>query len=116
MSDPRFFVYMLQSTSRHALYIGLTNLLTARVVEHRGHKYPDSFSAKYRTWRLVYYEEFSDAEAAFDRERQLKGWSRAKKEALIVRMNPHWHDLMADWEEKFGIEFRLDGRIVAKSR
>ncbi|HET9741868.1 MAG TPA: GIY-YIG nuclease family protein [Terriglobales bacterium] len=114
MSDRRYFVYMLQSLSRHALYIGLTNLLTARVIEHRSGKYPGSFSAKYRTWRLVYYEEFSDAEAAWDRERQVKGWSRAKKEALMVTMNPHCRDLIAEWEEKYGIEFQLDGRIVAK--
>ena len=112
--DRRYFVYMLQSTSRHTLYIGFTNFLIGRVIEHRTRKYPNSFSAKYRTWRLVYYEEYGDSEAAFDRERQLKGWSRAKKEALIVRMNPHWRDLIAEWEDKYGLEFRLDGRITAK--
>src|SRR5437868_15399597 len=79
MFDRRYFVYMLQSVSRRALYIGMTNFLIARVIEHRTRKYPDSFSAKYKTWRLVYYEEYGDAEAALDRERQLKGWSRAKK-------------------------------------
>ena len=62
----------------------------------------------------MYYEEFGDAEAAHERERQLKGWSRAKKETLIVRLNPRWRDLIAEWEEKYGLEFRLDGRIEAK--
>ena len=114
MFDRRYFVYMLQSTSRHTLYIGFTNFLIGRVIEHRTQKHSNSFSAKYRTWRLVYYEEYGDSEAAFERERQLKGWSRAKKEALIVRLNPHWRDLIAAWEEKYGLEFRLDGRIVAK--
>jgi putative endonuclease len=85
-----------------------------RVIEHRTHKYANSFSAKYRMWRLVYYEEYGDAEAALDRERQLKGWSRAKKEALIMKLNPKWRDIIGEWEDKYGLEFRLDGRITAK--
>jgi putative endonuclease len=114
MFDRRYFVYMLQSVSRHALYIGFTNFLIARVLEHRTRRYPNSFTAKYRTWRLVYYEEFADAEGAHLRERQLKGWSRAKKEGLILQMNPHWRDLISEWEEKYGLEFGLDGRITAR--
>ena len=109
-----YSVYILQSTSRRTLYIGFTKLLIGRVLEHRTRKHPDSFSAKYRTWRLVYYEEFGDSATAFARERQLKGWSRAKKEALIVSTNPHWKDFVKDWEEKYGLEFHLDGRITAK--
>ena len=108
-----YSVYILQSVSRHTLYIGFTKLLIARVLEHRTRKHSNSFSAKYRTWRLVYYEDFADSAAAFARERQLKGWSRAKKEALIVRLNPHWRDLVAEWEDKYGLEFHLDGRITA---
>ena len=109
-----YSVYILQSTSRHALYIGFTKCLVSRVIEHRARSHPKSFTAQYRTWRLVYYEEFGDSGAAFARERQLKGWSRAKKEALITRMNPHWRDLVSLWEEKYGVEFRLNGRMVAK--
>jgi putative endonuclease len=78
--DRRYFVYMLQSVSRRALYIGFTNFLIARVLEHRTRRYPNAFTAKYRTWRLVYFEEFGDAEAAHLREKQLKGWTRAKRE------------------------------------
>ena len=111
MLDRRYFVYMLQSTSRRALYIGFTDFLIGRTIEHRVSKYPGSFSAKYRTWRLVYYEEFGDADAAKNRELQLKGWTRVKKEWLIKRMNPKWLDLISQWEEKYGLEFRLDGRI-----
>ena len=74
-----YSVYILQSTSRRTLYIGFTKLLIARVLEHRTRRHRNSFSAKYRTWRLVYYEEFGDSAAAFARERQLKGWSRAKR-------------------------------------
>ena len=109
-----YFVYILQSTSRRALYIGFTKCLISRVIEHRARRHPNSFTAKYRTWRLVYYEEFGDSAAAFARERQLKGWSRTKKEALITRMNPHWRQLVSEWEEKYGLEFRIDGRMVAK--
>jgi putative endonuclease len=114
MFDRRYFVYMLQSVSRRALYIGMTNFLIMRVIEHRTRKYPNSFSAKYRMWRLVYYEELGDAGAALDRERQLKGWSRAKKEALIIKLNPKWRDIIGEWEDKYGLEFRLDGRITPK--
>ena len=74
-----YFVYILQSTSRRALYIGFTKCLISRVIEHRARRHPNSFTAKYRTWRLVYYEEFGDSAAAFARERQLKGWSRAQE-------------------------------------
>ena len=109
-----YSVYILQSTSRRTLYIGFTKLLIGRVLEHRTRKHPDSFSAKYRTWRLVYYEEFGDSATAFARERQLKGWSRAKKEWLITRLNPRWRDLISEWEEKFGLEFKLDGSIVRR--
>jgi putative endonuclease len=114
MFDRRYFVYMLQSSSRRALYIGFTNLIIMRTIEHRTSKYPDSFTSKYRAWRLVYYEEYGDAEAAKDRERQLKGWSRAKKNALVTKMNPKWRDLISEWEDKYGLEFHLDGRITAK--
>ena len=112
MFDRRYFVYMLQSTSRRALYIGFTNFLICRTNEHRTSKYPGSFSAKYKTWRLVYYEEYGDAHAAKDRERQLKGWSRMKKAGLIVKMNPRWRDLISEWEEKYGLEFRPDGSVT----
>jgi putative endonuclease len=61
MFDRRYFVYMLQSSSRRALYIGFTNFLIARTIEHRTRKYAGSFTSKYRAWRLVYYEEYGDA-------------------------------------------------------
>ena len=110
----RYFVYMVQSSSRRALYIGFTNCLIPRVIEHCTRRYPGSFTTKYRAWRLVYYEECGDAEMAKQREQQLKGWSRAKKNALVAKMNPKWSDLMLEFEEKYGLEFRLDGTIVAK--
>ena len=79
-----------------------------RVIEHRTSKYRGSFTSKYQAWRLIYYEEYGDAEAAKDRERQLKGWSRAKKNVLVAKMNPKWRDLISEWENKYGLEFRLE--------
>jgi len=76
----RYFVYMVQSSSRRALYIGFTNCLIPRVIEHRTSRYPGSFTTKYRAWRLVYYEECGDAEMAKQRERQAQGLEPHKEE------------------------------------
>src|SRR5437763_80946 len=110
--DYTYFVYMLNSSSRRALYTGITNALTTRVMEHRGAEHPKAFTAQYRAFRLVYYEEFGDVRAAIAREKQIKGWTRAKKNALVASMNPQWRDLIAEWESKFGLMFQTDGRIV----
>jgi len=85
MHDYKYFVYMLNSRSRRALYTGITNALTARVLEHRRAENAKSFTAQYRAFRLVYYEEFADFRAAIAREKQIKGWARAKKNALVPR-------------------------------
>ena len=90
-----FCVYILSSRSR-AIYIGITSDLTRRVFEHRQHLIP-GHTARYRISRLVYYEATEDAHAAIVREKQLKGWRREKKIALIQACNPTWEDLAADW-------------------
>jgi putative endonuclease len=87
----------MQSVSRRALYIGVTSELHHRVWQHKNDLI-DGFTKQYRCHQLVYFEQFPYIEAAIAREKQLKGWTRAKKEALIVRMNPHWLDLAADWK------------------
>jgi len=74
------------------LYAGMTNSLDRRVFEHKQHLIP-GFTAKYHCTRLVYFEEFSDPSDAIAREKQIKGWLRSKKIALIESVNPHWHDL-----------------------
>jgi putative endonuclease len=112
--DYTYFVYMLNSSSRRALYTGITNALVKRTMQHRGSKDEHSFTSKYRAFRLVYYEEFGDVNAAIAREKQIKGWTRAKKNALVESMNPTWRDLIHEWEEKWGIEFQLDGRITRR--
>ena len=78
------------------LYIGVTNDLARRVYEHK-HKLIDGFTKKYNITFLVYYDVTSDVEAARAREKQLKGWRRDKKIALIEASNPHWKDLSLEW-------------------
>ncbi len=91
-----YYVYIMQSVSRHVLYIGVTSNLEKRVWEHRNHFY-EGFSDKYKTVRLVYFERFSDIRTAIARETQLKHWRREKKEWLITRTNPPWRDLSEEW-------------------
>jgi putative endonuclease len=78
------------------LYTGMTNNLHARVYEHK-RKLVKSFTSRYNIDRLIYFETYSDVRNAIDREKQIKGWLRAKKIALIESMNPDWQDLAADW-------------------
>ncbi|MCG8368694.1 MAG: GIY-YIG nuclease family protein [Pseudanabaenales cyanobacterium] len=86
-----YYVYILTSRSK-TLYIGMTNRLIQRVLEHQA-KQGSVFTSKYNIDRLIYFEETDDVHAAIAREKQLKGWSRAKKIALIESMNPEWRDL-----------------------
>jgi putative endonuclease len=86
-------VYMLCNKARTVLYTGVTNNLMRRVLEHRYGGEPGSFAARYRVNRLVYYEAFESIVAAIQREKQIKGWTRARKEALVTRSNPAWSDL-----------------------
>jgi putative endonuclease len=74
------------------LYTGVTNNLERRIYEHK-HHLVDGFTKKYRIEKLVYFEETNDINAAISREKQIKGWLRKKKIALIESMNPDWKDL-----------------------
>ena len=77
----------MASNNRTTIYIGVTDNLERRVFEHKSGINP-GFTRKYHCQNLVYYEEFSDIEQAIGREKQLKGWTRSKKDALISTMNP----------------------------
>jgi putative endonuclease len=92
-----YWVYILASI-RRALYIGVTNDLQRRVFEHKSHLVP-GFASKYGIDRLVYFESTNDVHEALAREKQLKGWLRKKKLALIESMNPKWEDHAAEWSE-----------------
>jgi putative endonuclease len=85
------FVYILASRSR-VLYIGVTTDLERRLQEHKL-KLTEGFTKKYSVDRLVHLETFADIRDAIARERQIKGWRRAKKVALIEAANPKWLDL-----------------------
>jgi putative endonuclease len=87
-----FWVYILASRLGGTLYIGVTNDLVRRVYEHRS-KFVPGFTRRYGVERLVYFEQFSTAEAAITPEKQLKKWNRAWKIQLIEECNPNWDDL-----------------------
>jgi len=91
-----YFVYILANWSDSVLYIGVTGNLTRRLYEHKNHLV-DGFSSKYNTNKLVYFEETSDVYSAIAREKQLKKWSRCKKNDLICSKNPNWIDLSENW-------------------
>lgn len=88
-----YCVYIMSSRTR-VLYIGVTNNLVRRVSEHKRKLMP-GFTRRYNVTRLVYYECTNDVRAAIAREKQLKGWLRIRKIALIESMNPEWDDLGA---------------------
>lgn len=97
------YVYIMAGKFR-TLYTGVTNNLERRVLQHKL-KLTPGFTSKYHIDRLVHFETFGDIRAAIQREKQIKGWLRAKKVALIVSGNPAWRDLSRGW---FGDEERAD--------
>jgi putative endonuclease len=95
-----YFVYILASLSG-TLYIGVTNDLQRRAFQHKQHDI-EGFTKEYDVDRLVYYETFFIVSNAIAREKQLKGWRREKKIALIEMLNPQWKDLSREWYESRG--------------
>ena len=95
MKEHEYFVYIVSSNSG-TLYIGMTNSIYRRALEHKRGEI-EGFSPKYNCTRLVYYEGFDDVTKAIDREKQLKAWVRRKKIALIESKNPRWTDLTEKW-------------------
>jgi putative endonuclease len=87
------YVYILVNARKTVLYVGVTNNLARRVATHRARFNRRSFTARYNVTRLVYWEQYGDPLYAIRREKQLKAGSRAKKEALVNRVNPEWRDL-----------------------
>ena len=108
--NSRFWVYIVASRSG-TIYTGMSNSLDRRVFEHKHHLVP-GFTAKYKCTRLVWFEEHSDVRAAITREKQIKGWLRAKKIALIEALNPRWADLAEHW----GTELCLEGGVRRREK
>jgi putative endonuclease len=90
-----YYVYITTNPAKTVLYIGVTNSLPRRLGQHyenRGNN--NTFAGRYFCYNLLYYEQFTDIKAAISREKELKGWTRAKKSALIATMNPAWDFLV----------------------
>ena len=92
------YVYILANDTNVCLYTGVTNDLERRLYEHKHELDPKSFTAKYHVHKLVFYEETPDPYAAVSREKQIKSWSRKRKNQLVESMNPSWDDLSKSWD------------------
>jgi putative endonuclease len=90
-----YYIYLLTNKHGNVLYTGVTNDLIRRIYEHKN-KLQKGFTQKYNVDRLVYYEMYSDITDAIAREKQIKGWSRKKKNELVEQLNPKWKDLYED--------------------
>ena len=91
-----YYVYILTNKSDHVMYIGVTNNLERRVYEHK-QELIEGFTKRYHVNKLVYFETTTDVRSAIEREKQLKGWRRARKNELVETLNPEWLDLSEDW-------------------
>ena len=89
-----YYVYILTNKTNAVMYIGVTNDLRRRIYEHKSEQI-EGFTKRYHVHRLVYYEEYHEINDAIAREKQLKGWKRDKKNALVETRNPDWDD----WSE-----------------
>jgi len=104
MHEGSYCTYIMASRSR-TLYVGVTGNLHQRVFEHKW-KERDGFTAHYNCDRLVWFENFQYIQQAIAREKELKGWRRAKKIALIESINPGWMDLSREWFDLEPADYR----------
>lgn len=90
-----YFVYIVTNKNKSVLYIGVTNDLERRLFEHEQDSLNEKshFTGKYNAFYLVYWERFEEVEQAIDREKEIKGWTRMKKQRLISELNPKWNFL-----------------------
>ncbi len=91
-----YYVYILTNKTDTVMYIGVTNDLRRRLCEHKNEQI-EGFTKRYHIHKLVYYEEYHEVNDAIAREKQLKGWKREKKNALVATKNPN----LDDWSEGF---------------
>jgi putative endonuclease len=108
------------SNKSRRLYVGFSSKLPSHVFQHKNKLYPDSFTARYEFYTLVYTlvwcEPFANVIRARMREVEIKGWRRAKKLKLILAQNPDWADLSREWEEDPGWELEPEARPRMKRR
>ena len=104
MREHIYYVYLMANDNNRVLYVGVTNNLLRRIIEHKSKKVR-GFTEKYNVTKLVYFEETPDIRSAISREKQIKKWRREKKNKLVEGMNAEWKDLV---ERLWG---RVDVRI-----
>ena len=92
MGDKTYYVYILTNWNHHVMYVGVTNDLKRRVYEHKM-GLVDGFTKKYHVHKLVYCESCGEIRDAIAREKQLKGWTRKRKNELVESMNPLWKEI-----------------------
>lgn len=90
------YVYIMTNKNRTTLYIGVTNDLCRRIHEHKNHLIKNTFTDKYNLEYCIYYEEYPFIDSAIQREKELKKWSRQKKDDLINKRNPEWKVLVTE--------------------
>ena len=88
----KYYIYFMTNKYNTVLYVGVTNNLQQRVLQHKNRI--SNFTTRYNVTKVIYSEEFSDIRNAIAREKQIKSWSRERKERLINEINPEWRDLM----------------------
>ena len=93
MAGMTYYVYILTNFNHHVMYIGVTNNLRRRLYEHKNGLI-DGFTKKYRVHKLVYFESCGEVLDAIAREKQLKGWTRKRKNALVESVNPLWKEII----------------------
>lgn len=92
----QYYVYMITNWNNKVLYTGVTNNLERRLFEHKNGT-AEGFTKKYNVYKLVWFDCTSDVYSAIEKEKQIKGWTRIKKNALVESVNPEWNDLSENW-------------------
>ena len=95
MKHHNYYLYITTNPKKTVLYTGVTNDLDRRLLEHLNDNLNErkTFAGKYFCYNLIYYEWYDHIESAIEREKEVKGWIRAKKEKLIATFNPQWRFL-----------------------
>ena len=91
-----YYVYILADKLNKTIYTGITNNLIRRVYEHKHNLDKECFTARYNVHKLVYFETTPSVYSAIEREKQIKSWSRKRKNDLVVTQNPDWKELYED--------------------
>ena len=92
----KYYVYILTNKNNKVMYIGVTNNIQRRLYEHKTGLI-EGFTKKYNVHKLVWFEETCDVKSAIEKEKQLKGWKRERKNQLVSERNPEWKDLSDEW-------------------